>query len=183
LVIGTSNDDGVRLVSDRLTLREFTGADEQAVHAYAGDRFVTRYMDWGPNSRDETRRFLSEAMAKAAPGRAEFDLAVVHAASGAVIGSVAIAVSTNQQKAEIGYVLHRDFWSQGYATEAAAMLLRFGFDRLNLRHISARCHPDNHASARVLEKVGLNYQRRIPNHLFVRGSWRDSLLYAIDNNA
>jgi ribosomal-protein-alanine N-acetyltransferase len=122
---------------------------------------------------------LSEAIAKAAdPARSEFDLAVVHVASNEVIGSVAIAVSSDRQEGVFGYVLHRDFWSQGYATEAARLLVRFGFDKLNLRRISATCHPDNHASTRVLRKAGLYYQGRIRNHLFVRGSWRDSLLYA-----
>ncbi|MGY2091888.1 GNAT family N-acetyltransferase [Nocardia gipuzkoensis] len=44
--------------------------------------------------------------------------------------------------------------------------------------MSATCHPDNHASARVLEKVGSTLEGRMRSHLFVRGVWRDSLLYA-----
>jgi ribosomal-protein-alanine N-acetyltransferase len=43
------------------------------------------------------------------------------------------------------------------------------------------CHPNNYASARVLQKVGLEYEGRIRSHLFVRGGWRDSLLYAVIN--
>jgi [ribosomal protein S5]-alanine N-acetyltransferase len=128
---------------------------------------------------------LSEAIAKAAdPARAEFNLAAIHSASGTIIGSVAIAVSSvrHQQEGVLGYVFHRDFWSQGYATEAAGLLVSFGFDRLNLRRITATCHPDNRASARVLQKVGLRYQGRLHNHLFVRDSWRDSLLYAAINS-
>ncbi|WP_301123132.1 GNAT family N-acetyltransferase [Mycolicibacterium fortuitum] len=64
------------------------------------------------------------------------------------------------------------------AAEAARMLLRFGFAQLQLRRISATCHPDNHASARVLEKAGLVFGGRMRSHLLVRGAWRDSLLYA-----
>jgi [ribosomal protein S5]-alanine N-acetyltransferase len=175
---------GIRLVSDRLVLLEFVVTDEDAVHSFAADPLVTRYTDWGPNSIEDTRAFLAEAIAQATnPERTEFTLAAVHASSGRLIGSVAIGVTSAQhRRGEFGFVFHRDFWSQGYATEAAELLLRFGFERLQLRRISATCHPDNHASARVLEKAGLQYEGRMRSHLFVRGAWRDSLLYAAVNS-
>ena len=122
--------------------------------------------DRGPNSVEDTRAFLAEATAQATnPQRAEFTLAAVHARSARLIGSVAIGVTSVQhRRGEIGFVFHRDFWSHGYATEAAELLLRFGFDHLQLRRISATCHPDNHASARVLEKAGLEYEGRMRSH-------------------
>jgi RimJ/RimL family protein N-acetyltransferase len=171
---------GIPLVSDRLVLREFVLADEDAVHAIAADPLVTQFTDWGPNSIEDTRAFLAEATAQATnPHRGQFTLAVVHASSGRLIGSVAIGITNAQhRRGEFGFVFHRDVWSQGYATEAAELLLRFGFDHLQLRRITATCHPDNHGSARVLEKAGLEFEGRMRSHLFVRGAWRDSLLYA-----
>ena len=59
------------------------------------------------------------------------------------------------------------------------MLLRFGFGELQLRRISATCHPNNRASSRVLEKAGLLLEGRLRSHMLVRGEWRDSLLYAV----
>ena len=56
------SDDGTRLVSDRLVLREFVETDEKAVHSYASDLMVTQFMDWGPNSIEDTRAFLREAV-------------------------------------------------------------------------------------------------------------------------
>jgi RimJ/RimL family protein N-acetyltransferase len=175
---------GIHLVSDRLILREFVVTDQDAVHSFAADPFVTRFTDWGPNRLEDTRAFLADAAAQATnPQRAEFTLAAVQAGSGRLIGSVAIAITSVQhRRGEVGFVFHRDDWSQGYATESAQQLLRFGFDRLQLRRISATCHPDNHASARVLEKAGLRYEGRMRSHLFVRGAWRDSLLYAALNS-
>jgi [ribosomal protein S5]-alanine N-acetyltransferase len=177
-------NSGIRLVSDRLVLREFVLTDEDAVHAFAADPLVTQFTDWGPNSIEDTRAFLAQATAQATnPQRAEFTLAVVHASSGRLIGSVAIGVTSAQhRRGELGFVFHRDDWSQGYATEAAELLLCFGFDHLQLRRISATCHPNNHASARVLEKAGLEYEGRMRSHLFVRGTSRDSLLYAAVND-
>jgi ribosomal-protein-alanine N-acetyltransferase len=107
----------------------------------------------------------------------------VQAQSSMLVGSAAIAITSAQhRRGEIGFAIHRDFWSQGYATEAATMLIQFGFDDLHLRRIAATCHPDNHASARVLHKAGLQYEGRMRSHLFIRGNWRDSLLYAAVND-
>lgn len=124
------------------------------MHSFASDPVVTQYTDWGPNSIDDTRAFLVEAAGQATdPQRANFSLAVVLATSGELIGSAAIAVTSVQHKrGEFGFVFHRDFWSQGYETEAGKLLVHFGFQSLQLQHISATCHPNNYASARVLQK-------------------------------
>jgi RimJ/RimL family protein N-acetyltransferase len=55
------SDNEVRLLGDRVLLREFVDTDEKVVHSYASDPEVTRFMDWGPNSIEDTRNFLREA--------------------------------------------------------------------------------------------------------------------------
>ena len=52
-------NSGIRMASHRLVLREFVVTDEDAVHAFAADPLVTRFTDWGPNSVEDTRTFLS----------------------------------------------------------------------------------------------------------------------------
>jgi ribosomal-protein-alanine N-acetyltransferase len=175
------SDDRTRLVGDRVILREFVETDETAVHSYASDPMVTQFMNWGPNGIEDTRAFLRQVVGQGrTPHRTSFDLAMVDIESQALIGSAAVSVTNvEHRRGEIGCVLDPDYWSKGLATEAARMLLRFGFGELQLRRISATCHPDNHASSRVLEKAGLVFEGRIRSHMFVRGAWRDSLLYAV----
>lgn len=60
--------------------------------------------------------------------------------------------------------------------------MQFGFQHLRLRRIEATCHPENHASARVLQKAGLTYEGLMRSHLFVREVSQDSLLYATVEN-
>lgn len=165
---------------DRLMLREFVAADVAPVHAYASDPLVTRFLIWGPNSLEDTRQFIAEAIASSqSPDRTSFDLAAAESASSAPIGGAAVrVVDIAGRQGDIGYVLHRDFWSRGYATEIVRLLLEVGFDKLGLRRITATCDPDNLASARVLEKAGFQFEGKIDRHMFVRGSWRDSLLFA-----
>ena len=169
----------IRLVGDRLFLREFVSDDCSAVQSYAGDAEVTRFTDWGPNSLDDTRSFLAATAAQSGmPDRREFDLAVVDTRTQDLVGGASLRVTdAEQREGEIGYVIHPAYWSLGYATEAAKLLLEFGFDQLGLREISATCDPENHASARVLNKAGLASIGRVTNHMLVRGAWRDSLLF------
>lgn len=164
--------------TEHLTLRELTPADEAAVHAYASDPEVTRFMIWGPNTTEDTRTFVTRAVATAqTQPRTNFDLAVVITETQTLIGGAALRL-TDQHTGEIGYVLHRDHWSKGYGTEVAKALLQFGFRDLGLERITATCDPDNDASARVLQKAGLQFERRVSDHLVVRGSFRDSLFFS-----
>ncbi|APU21218.1 GNAT family N-acetyltransferase [Actinoalloteichus sp. GBA129-24] len=171
---------GIHLAGPRLVLRDFLDSDVDAVHAFAGDPEVTRFTDWGPNSPEDSRAFVADAVAQARESsRTEFSLAAVDVTSGVLIGSAAVGItSRTHRQGELGYVVHRDHWGRGLATEATTMLLTFGFHRLGLRRIAATCHPDNIASARVLQKAGLRPEGRLRSNLHVRGAWRDSLLFA-----
>jgi RimJ/RimL family protein N-acetyltransferase len=77
----------------------------------------------------------------------------------------------------LGYVLARPSWGNGYATEAAGALLRYGFDELGLATISATCDPDNTASATVLEKIGMRPDGCLGHSVYAREEWRDRLLF------
>ena len=79
--------------------------------------------------------------------------------------------------AYLGYVLGRRSWRQGYATEAAARMLRHSFVELGLRSITATCDPDNAASAAVLRKIGMHQEGYLRHHVHTRGEWRDRLLF------
>lgn len=162
-----------------MVLRDFEFEDEEAVHAFAGDPEVTRFTEWGPNSRKDTRAFVRDYVVGAAdPGRTAFNLAAV--VDGVVVGSVAIWVEdAGHLRGGIGFVFHPAVWGRGYATEAAEELVRFGFAELGLHRIAATCHPENAGSARVLVKAGLRPEGRMRDHLLVRGAWRDSLLFAV----
>ncbi len=159
---------GMELRTERLTLREFRLDDEVAVHRYGSDEEVTRYLTWGPNSSTETAAYLSEVVRKAArKPRTSFTLAVA-TLDDELIGVANLTITDAGSTGELGYVLARDWWGRGYATEVARRLIAFGFNELGLRRITATCHPDNFASARVLEKAGLHFEETLRDHLGVR---------------
>lgn len=168
------------LVTPRLVIRDFEDGDFEAVHAYGSDPEVVRFVEFGPNTEEETRDFLNRAkMARWERPRKIFHLAVVGQSDGRLIGGCGIYVDAASQQATIGYTLSRDAWRQGIGTEVAQALLRFGFERLKLHRIAASCDVENVASWRVMEKEGMRREGHLIQDRWQRGHWRDSYLYAI----
>ncbi len=173
----------MELRTERLMLREFRLDDEVAVHHYGSDEEVTRYLTWGPNSPTDTTAYLRQVAREATrEPRTSFTLAVANL-DNELIGVANLTTTDTQSTGELAYVLARDQWGHGYATEVARRLIVFGFDELGLRRITATCHPDNFASARVLEKAGMHFEKTIRDHLGVRGGWRVFAVAASDEGA
>ena len=168
--------------TERLTIRKFTEDDFAAVHSYASCKENIIYMAWGPNSEEQTRAFINIAITKSEEiPCANYQYATVLKATGKLIGACNIALTDDE--AEIGWVLHRDCWKQGYGTEMGTALLNFGFGDLNLHRIVAHCDAENTASFRVMEKIGMRREG-----LFIEGrlankssdnKYGDELYYAI----
>lgn len=173
----------VELRGELVRLREFRNRDAAAVNAWTSDLEVVRFLPLGPTTMAGARRLTANYRAAAtARPRTEYDLAIVPTASrrdlpvGAVVLSVDSAV---HRRGEVGYVLRRDHWGQGLATEAVRLVLDLGFDKLGLERIWAVCDPENEASIRLLERVGMQREGHLRGDLLVRGQRRDSLLYAL----
>ena len=79
----------------------------------------------------------------------------------------------------MGYTIARAYWGLGYATEAARALIQFGFDRMHLVRIEAVCLPEHLASARVLQKAGMQFEGVLRSYQVWRGQPRDLHMYAI----
>ena len=169
--------NNMTLSTTRLRLREFADHDFAWLHEIASNPEVTRYTEWGPNTPQDTTDFLDDATS--AGSGPEIYLWAVTLTDGSGIGSASLhVVSATHRRARFGYMLDPTCWGSGYATEIATELVVFAFDVLSLRRVEATSHPDNAASARVLEKAGLVLEGRMRSHLLARGTWRDSLLWA-----
>jgi len=168
------NDVVTTLETPRLVLRPLSVDDAVVVQTWASNPKNVRFMDWGPNTMEETLVFLASAK----PGR---DFGVVLKASGVLIGSCGVYPDEAGDTGSLGWILHIDHWGQGYGTEAAGALLKSGFETLRLRRVVAICDADNHASYRVMEhqwmrREGLHKQAR-----WRRGAqtWVDEVVYAM----
>lgn len=170
-----------RLEGPRIALREYHADDVAAVLRCAADPEVTRYLPWGPEGAQEVEAFLARCASEASTEpRRQYEVAAVLKSTGELIGGGRIGVlSPEHRQGDIGYMLRRDQWGQGLGREVAGLLLGYGFAKLGLHRIEATCDPGNVASRRVLEKAGMRYEGLRRHDFFVRGAWRDSLLFAV----
>jgi RimJ/RimL family protein N-acetyltransferase len=169
-----------RLTTARLTLRPPGPGDAAAIFAgYAQDPEVTRYLTWQPHgSVAETRRFLRHAAEGWARGTG-FTWVLRLRPGGRVAGM--IALRPGDHGASIGYVLARALWGQGLMSEAVSAVVDWAIAQPDVYRVWAVCDVDNPASARVLEKAGLQREgvlRRWLLHPGVAPTPRDCLCYA-----
>ncbi|MBN2849260.1 MAG: hypothetical protein A2Y20_10635 [Firmicutes bacterium GWF2_51_9] len=142
-------------VTKRLRLREFTIEDLDTTHVYAGDPACVEFMLWGPNTFDETTRFLYDVIEnQTVLPRRKYDFALIDN-EGRHIGGCGIYLDDTMEKAEVGWILRKEEWNQGYGGEAAQELIRFGFEELGIDEITATCDARNLGSAKVMLKCGM----------------------------
>ena len=166
----------------RLALRSFAPGDLDDLFAYISREDVVRYLYGGVKDRAESEQGLKLWMSSTSLARAgeRLVLAVVLVELNKVIGEVSLkCVSLEHRQAEIGWVFNPDYHGQGFATEAAAAVLRLGFQEHNFHRILARCDARNMASYKVMERLGMRREAHFIHNEFFKGEWGDELWYAI----
>lgn len=162
------------LETERLLLRPITLDDAKAMFAYGGNPENVRYMAWGPNTMEQTIDFIKKS-------KSGEEFAIVLKSENAVIGSCGVYPDENNDTGELGWILHKNYWMRGYGTEFARELIRYGFEDLGLRRLTATCVAENYGSYRIMERNGM---RREALHVQAHWSnvdkkWYDCAVYAI----
>ena len=165
----------------QLLLRPYIPEDWERVHLYASIPEFSQFDVWGPNSIEDTKKFVAECIAKAAERPIQrYELAVVLKAQNALIGGCTLKRNvTVDIEAGIGYAINPGYQSNGYATEAALALIQFAFEALALSRVYAECDTRNGASRRVMEKAGMQLVAVLRNHQEIKGVMTDSFRYEI----
>jgi len=176
----------MQLETPRLILREIGEADFTAIHSMGGNPANVAYMAWGPNGEEQTWGFIANAIQDAqAEPRVSFHFAVTLKSTGQLIGTCDISREKDWHGRRficggLGWILHMDHWKQGYGTEFAAALLRFGFEELGLHRIHVSCDAENYGSYRVMERNGMCREAVMKEAILGRdGTWHDQYEYAI----
>jgi RimJ/RimL family protein N-acetyltransferase len=153
-----TRDDVFRLETQRLWLRWPRAADAAAITAFASRPEVaqmTAAIPY-PYPAEEADRFIFEARADNAAGRALHLALTLKGAPRTVVGLVS-AIAEGQREVEIGYAIAPEMWDQGYASEAARILVDTVFALTPAQRILANTRVNNPASRAVLEKSGFVY--------------------------
>lgn len=164
----------------RLHLRAPEMSDATAIfEEYAQDSEVVRFLVWAPHSSvEDTRAFLTECLDHW-KRRTEYTWTLIE--SGRPIGM--ISARRNGTIVELGYVLAKRCWGQGLMAEAARTLQDWWLAQEGIRRVQAYCDVENTASARVMEKIGMQRESLIRRHAVhpnISKEPRDCYLYSKD---
>jgi [ribosomal protein S5]-alanine N-acetyltransferase len=168
------------LDTPRLLLRPFLPGDAADVQRMAGDRAIAAttlliphpYEDgmaeeWIATHAEDFQRGLGAVWA------------VTHKTQGFLIGAVGLSIKAEYKKAELGYWIGRQYWSNNYATEAGKAVLNYAFNDLALNRVVARHLGRNPASGRVMQKLGMTYEGCMRQDVIKWGQADDILVYSM----
>ena len=151
------------LETKRLILRNWKSEDKDSLYELAKDHEIGPRCGWLPH------KDVNESLNIICNVFDENTYAIVLIDTNQIIGCISLMfkdkanLSILEDETELGYWIGRPYWNQGYVSEAAKTLIRYGFESLHLSKIWCLNFSDNLASARVKEKLGFKHEYMIPN--------------------
>jgi RimJ/RimL family protein N-acetyltransferase len=155
-------DDGRVLETERLVLRRLSPDDAEFILGLLNDPSFLRYIgDKGVRTLDDARDYIANGPVDSYR-RNGFGLYRTELKERSIpIGICGLVKRDTLDDPDIGFAFLPRFWRKGYAIESASAVLAHALDVLKLGRILAIVSPDNHASIKVLTKLGLRFDRRV----------------------
>jgi RimJ/RimL family protein N-acetyltransferase len=169
------------LETERLRLRPLLPGDGDEIFRYRSDPEICRYQNWEPESVAEVDEFIARmtALEPDIPGT-WYQLAICERDTGRLLGDCGLRFPRRREyETEVGVSLAPEFQGRGYATEALEAVLAYLFDHLDKHRVFASADPRNHASLRLMERVGMRREAHFRESLWFKGEWADDMIYAM----
>ena len=163
------------LESERIQLRPFSLDDAEDMYEFLSDEEAIRFTFDQHKELDQTKNLLANYYLKEPIGK----YAIVLKENNKMIGTVEFRVKEHNKSGELGYTLNRQFWGQGYATEAGKLILDLAFNVFDLERVYAEYDVRNEASGKVLNRLGMKCDGILRRNHMVKGFLADSAYYSI----
>ena len=144
------------LHTTRLLLRKITIDDIPSLLKYGNNKKISDNIVNIPYPYEEPNAvFRISYVHQGFKNKQRYVFSIVWKAEEEFIGEISLHLDDKKQFAEIGYWIGEPFWGKGVSSEAVKAILKFGFEKLELKLIFGTCHTENPASGKVLEKNGM----------------------------
>ncbi|BCM91663.1 hypothetical protein IAD21_03538 [Abditibacteriota bacterium] len=169
------------LHSPRLCLRRLRLEDATAIWTYRSLPEVARYQGWDSYTMEDAERLVTEQVEVVPDTLGSWlQLGIIERESETLIGDCGIHFpSEHPQQVMIGMTLSPTHQGRGLATETMESLLRYVLGRLNKHRAFAITDADNHASARLMERVGFRKEAHTIENVWFKGAWGSEFLFAM----
>jgi len=168
------------LHTERLTLRKMTPGDADELLRLRSDERVIEHLGFlKMTTREQALRYIEKM--KSGQQNNEFLNWVVSSNDDLkFLGTVVIwNISTENHRAETGYMLHHEFQGKGYMNEAMKQVIKFGFNTIGLHSIEAIVSPENKASVQLLSRLDFVKEAHFKESVFSDGRYSDSAVYSL----
>ena len=166
--------------TERLRLRRFNPVDAPEVKRLAGDKLIAATTLNIPHPYEDgmAESWIETHLKEIDAGKLS-NFAITLKDENQLIGAIGLHINPRFNRAELGYWVGVPYWNKGYCTEAACAVVKHGFEDLKLHRIFAHHIVGNDASGRVMEKIGMNFEGHLKEHVCKDGQFFDLKLYAI----
>lgn len=169
-----------QLRTSRLLLAPPRVDDIPTIVEFAGNENVSRYTLNMPHPYQEKDAIYWLNMAHQGRESGEkYIFSIRDGETQAFMGGIGLHVNKAFSHAELGYWIAEPFWNKGFVSEAAAAIIRFGFEELDLRRVAAHYVAVNGASGKVMAKAGMQKEGILRQHMFRNGTYHDVVYYGI----
>ena len=168
------------LETPRLRLRHPHPTDLERVFAVFSDPEAMRYWSSEPFADLAAARAYLASIDEGFESPSLFQWAITLPGDDRLIGTVTLAGwDRPNRRAELGYMLAREHWGKGLASEAVRAVLGFGFAEMDLHRVEAELDPRNEPSVRLLRRFGFRYEGLLRQRWYLYDEWSDSALYGL----
>lgn len=168
-----------RLVTERTLLRPVSADDAAKLHSVFSDPQTMRFWSSPPHTDIAQTRQMILSIQRGFDTRTVLQWGIEREADSELLGTVTLMPELDQPRAELGFILGREHWGQGYAREAQSTAISFGFGPLGLHRIEADTHPANEASGKSLQRLGFRREGLLRERWLVEGEFSDSVLWGL----
>ena len=168
------------LETRRLLLRPFKKSDANEVQKLAGDKDVAKTTLNIPYPYEDgvAENWISSHKKNYKEGNS-LTLAITDKNSGYLIGAISLTINQRFNRAEMGYWIGKEYWNNGYCTEAGLKMTEFGFVNIELHKVYATHMKENPASGKVMQKIGMKKEGILREHAIKWGEYKDLVQYGI----
>ena len=170
----------LNLETERILLRPFELSDGPRVKKLAGDKAIadTTLNIPHPYKDGMAEEWILTRQSKFQAGES-VNCAIILKSIQELIGAIGLIIDKRFNRAELGYWIAKEYWNQGYCTEASKAISKYGFHELDLHRITATHIIRNPASGKIMEKIGMKKEGVLREHVIKWDKYEDVVSYGI----
>ena len=168
------------LETENIVLRELNANDAEALFRFLSNKSAMEFWDTSPHENIETTNKSLHKMIAAWNKNKGVAWGIEQKKHNQIIGQFSLhSLSESNKEAQLGYIIHPEFWGNGYGSESLKAVIKYCFNKTGIKTIVAEVDPNNKSSVRILVKHNFKYKKTKTNDLKLNNKYYDTDVYEL----